>query len=173
MLGRPHWNTSSVAVKHASASVISTFPMLSTLPCMYGSHPITAHRCRTGTVVLDGHMSCKLWCAGQQLLLHSTAEVQCKLWFVQASMSTNAARSKLDTPKSKSAREKALEFARSVPRPEMKRAASSGSSSGENTPKQQRQSSGLTEIEKLQAQHALHRQKVESIRQEFVRMGAS
>lgn len=109
----------------------------------------------------------------QTMVRWTPEEVQCKLWFVQASMSTNTVRSKLETPKSKSAREKALEFARSVPRPEMKRAASSGSSSGENTPKQQRQSSGLTEIEKLQAQHAVHRQKVESIRQEFVRMAAS
>ena len=92
---------------------------------------------------------------------------------VQASMSTNTVRSKSETPKSKSAREKALEFARSVPRPEIKRAASSGSNSGESTPTQQRQPSGLTEIEKLQAQHAAHRQKVESIRQEFVRMAAS
>ena len=92
---------------------------------------------------------------------------------VQASMSTNAVRSKSETPKSKSAREKALEFARSVPRPEIKRAASSGSNSGETTPTQQRQPSGLNEIEKLQAQHAAHRQKVESIRQQFVRMAGS
>ena len=81
-----------------------------------------------------------------------------------------AARSKVETPKSKSVREKALEFAKNVPRPEVKRAVSTGSSSGKSTPKQQRQPSGLTEIEKLQAQHALHRKKVESIRQEFVRM---
>lgn len=88
-------------------------------------------------------------------------------------MSTNIVRSKVETPKSKSVREKALEFARNVPRPEVRRAASSGSSSGETTPKQQRQPSGLTEIQKLQAQHAAHRQKVESIRQEFVRMATS
>lgn len=153
--------------------------MLCTLQRMSSIHLITAHRCRTVTVLLlscycPGYMPYQLRCAGQQLLLHWTAEgVRCKLWYVQASMSTNAVRSKLETPKSKSAREKALEFARSVPRPEIKRAASSGLSSGENTPKQQRQSSGLTEIEKLQAQHALHRQKVESIRQEFVRMAAN
>lgn len=88
-------------------------------------------------------------------------------------MSTNPVRRKVETPKSKSVREKALEFARNVPRPEMKRPQSSGSSSGESTPKQQRQTSGLTEIQKLQAQHAAHRQKVESIRQEFVRMASS
>ena len=88
-------------------------------------------------------------------------------------MSTSTVRSKVETPKSKSVREKALEFARSVPRPEMKRAPSSGSSSGESTPKQQRQPSALTEIQKLQAQHAAHRQKVECIRQEFVRMATS
>ena len=85
-------------------------------------------------------------------------------------MATAAARPKMETPKSKSVREKALEFARSVPRPELKQTASPGSSSGESTPKQQRQPSGLTEIERLQAQHAAHRKKVESIRQEFVRM---
>ncbi len=93
-----------------------------------------------------------------------------KLWSVQASMSAATSRPKVETPKGKSAREKALEFARNVPRPEMKRAASTGSSSGESTPKQQQQSSGMTEIERLQAQHAAHRKKVESIRQEFVRM---
>lgn len=108
-------------------------------------------------------------CDEQQKSCNAMSQTCC----VQASMSTNTVRSKLENPKSKSAREKALEFARSVPRPEMKRAASSGSSSGASTPKQQQQSSGLTEIEKLQAQHAVHRQKVESIRQEFVRMAAS
>ncbi|KAL0055443.1 hypothetical protein WJX82_000533 [Trebouxia sp. C0006] len=54
-----------------------------------------------------------------------------------ASMATATARPKVETPKSKSVREKALEFARNVPRPEMKRAASTGSSSGESTPKRQ------------------------------------
>ena len=85
-------------------------------------------------------------------------------------MATATARPKVETPKSKSVREKALEFARNVPRPEMKRAASTGSSSGESTPKQQPPISGLTEIERLQAQHAAHRKRVESIRREFVRM---
>ena len=88
-------------------------------------------------------------------------------------MSASASRNKVETPKSKSVREKALEFARSVPKPELKRAVSSESSSGESTPKQQqRQSSGLTEIQKLQAQHAAHRKRVESIRQDFVRMAS-
>lgn len=89
---------------------------------------------------------------------------------VQASMAIAAAKPKVETPKTRSVREKALEFARNVPKPEMKRAASSDSTSGESTPKQELQTSGLTEIERLQAQHAAHRKKVESIRQEFVRM---
>ena len=84
-------------------------------------------------------------------------------------MSTATMRPKMETPKSRSVREKALEFARNVPRPETKRAVSTGSSSGESTPKHQ-QSASLTEIEQLQAQHAAHRRKVDSIRQEFVRV---
>ena len=88
-------------------------------------------------------------------------------------MATAASRPKAETPKSKSVREKALEFARNVPRPEMKRATSTGSSSGESTPKQQRRPSGMSEMERLQAQHAEHQKRVASIRQEFVRMATS
>lgn len=92
-------------------------------------------------------------------------------------MSTATARPKADLPKSKSVREKALEFARNVPVPDSKQSASPGSSTGERTPKQQQQqqqpeNAELTEMEKLQAQHAAHRQKVESIRREFVRMAS-
>ena len=93
-------------------------------------------------------------------------------------MSTATQRPKVETPKSKSAREKALEFARTVPVPERKQSASPDGSSGEQTPQPQQQqhrrsSKGeVSEIERLQAQHAEHRQKVESIRQEFMRMAA-
>lgn len=89
-------------------------------------------------------------------------------------MSTATARPKADLPKSKSVREKALEFARNVPVPDRKQSASPGSSTGECTPKQQQQPENAepTEMEKLQAQHAAHRQKVESIRREFDRMAS-
>ena len=90
-------------------------------------------------------------------------------------MSTASIKAKPDLPKSKSVREKALEFARNVPIPDRKQSASPGSSTGERTPKQQRpqpEIAELSEMEKLQAQHAAHRQKVESIRREFVRMAS-
>ena len=94
---------------------------------------------------------------------------------MQASMSVSNARPKAETPKSKSVRERALEFAKNVPVPERKQSASPTPSSDERAPEQQQRrpsNAELTEMERLQAQHAAHRQKVESIRLEFMRMAS-
>ncbi|KAK9823517.1 hypothetical protein WJX72_003356 [[Myrmecia] bisecta] len=70
------------------------------------------------------------------------------------------------SPKDKSTREKALDFAKSIPKPELRRTRSGRE--GQQSP-QDNQQSALSELEQLELQHELDQQRVEAIQQEFMR----